>query len=285
MWLLRRGQIAGRGALDATSTPTYTGPGDVQSFLAWGSVARGYSAAYAALGASANAIDIVDTSGGNAATINILSTGLIDVATLNTWIGLHGTACVAKLYDQSGNTRHWTQATTSKMPRITMNTLNSLPVMTFASTSSQTMTSASISSTAEPYTFLSVGRRTANFSSKQATLANGPGSGAFAHWADFADAFRIGLAGDLTDTSVADSAAHVMQGCLNGLSNSTLNVDGNAQIGPGSTGAAANLSGTTSIGSYQDVAFYMDGYLAEVGIYAATYNATLQSNTRTAYGL
>jgi hypothetical protein len=272
----------GAGKFPAAGS-SYTGPGDVQSFLAWGSVARGYSAAYAALGASANAIDIVDTSGGNAATINILSTGLIDVATLNTWIGLHGTACVAKLYDQSGNTKHWTQATTSKMPRITMNTLNSLPVMTFASTSSQTMTSASISSTAEPYTFLSVGRRVSNTSSKQSTIANSTG-GANMLWPDYPDAFRIGLTGEFdTSTNVLDSAFHVLQGCFNAAS-STINADNITQT-TGSSGISSNLSGTVSIGSYADVAFWMDGHLAEVGMYAAAYNSSVQSNTRTAYGL
>ncbi len=83
----------------------YVGPNDVVSGCVgfWG--LRGVSAAYST--GSNPAIDIQDVANANPATINILSTGALDMVTLNAWIAAHGTAFINKYYDQIG-TNHLT---------------------------------------------------------------------------------------------------------------------------------------------------------------------------------
>src|SRR3954462_605040 len=81
----------------------YTGPGDVVSgAFAWFGL-RGYTAAYST--GSNPAVDLVDQAGANPITINILSNGRLDVASINSWVTANSvsTIKVAKLYDQSGN--------------------------------------------------------------------------------------------------------------------------------------------------------------------------------------
>jgi hypothetical protein len=52
---------------------------------------------------------------------------------LNAWVAAHTvtTIKVAKLYDQTGNGRHFTQATLANMPNLTASGLNGLPVLNF----------------------------------------------------------------------------------------------------------------------------------------------------------
>lgn len=96
----------------------YTGVGDIASgWLAWFGM-RAYNAAYAT--GSHAAMDIVDQAGANTLTVNILSTGALDVASISAWVTAHTvtTILVTKLYDQTGNGFHLTQATVGAMPTL-----------------------------------------------------------------------------------------------------------------------------------------------------------------------
>jgi hypothetical protein len=102
---------------------SYTGPGDLTTtgYFTWGGL-RAFSAACAA--ATVKCINVVDGSGLNATDILVLSNGAIDVASLTTWIGAHGTAHVATIYDQSGTvasyTNNFTQGTVANMATVNM---------------------------------------------------------------------------------------------------------------------------------------------------------------------
>jgi hypothetical protein len=135
--------------------PAYTGPGDVVSgVLAWWGL-RAYSAAKAA--ALTPLIDIVKASDGSAPmTINSLSNGNLDVATI---AGLGYAVKVSKIYDQVG-TNHLEQATLAIMPDLTLNLVGSLPGMTFAISTIQTLTKVGFLNQAQPVSLSWVARRT-----------------------------------------------------------------------------------------------------------------------------
>lgn len=256
----------------------YVGPGDVTSFVTFGSVGRAYTAAYASgLG---NAVDLVDQAGANAVTIKFLATGLIDVASINTWVTAHTvtTIKIAKLYDQVGSA-HFVQATLANMPVMTLGALNSLPTMTFVSANSTILVATSLTQ-AQPLALVVVG--------KQTVAQNGD---FFSSNSGLEFAGKGGLPNniqmyDLTaamNTTASLSAFHVMQGVFNGAS-STCNVDGAAQ-NSGTNVGTGGLSGTMGVGGYPALIQFLDGAITEVGVISGTYSAGVQSNTRTAYGL
>jgi hypothetical protein len=260
--------------------PYAAGPGDSQTFILWGSVAYGYSAAKAALGTT-KAFRVVDGSNANGQDILVLASGLTDVATLNTWIASFGTAHVTTLYDQVG-TNDWTQATVSKMPTITVSAINGLPSMTFVTASVQCLISGNLTQ-AQPFTFETVAERTANFTTGQ-DIMGVLGTAIELSFAGTANEVFI-YSGNtaIIDIPVNDSAAHVLQGAYNGAS-STLNADGRTQVS-GNAGPNAITTASIGIGVTPATNNPLDGYVSEAGMYAATYNSGVQSNARTRYGL
>lgn len=263
---------------NASAAAPFSGPGDSQAFVLWGSVARGYSAAVAATG-TRKAFRVVDGSSANAQDILVLPTGLTDVASLNTWIGLHGTAHVTTLYDQVG-TNDWTQATNAKMPTITVSAIGGLPSLTFASANAQMLTSGNLSN-AFPFTFEVVAERTLNFTTPQEILTvNSPDTEL-----SFQGAATVGMyssLGPLTDTAT-DGAGHVLQATFNSIS-SSLNVDGRTQI-TGNSGTNGIVAAGISIGAFGTGSFYLDGYISEAGMISGVYNSGVQSNAQARYGL
>lgn len=98
------------GSVNRVVAPLYTGPGDIAAgAYAWGGL-QAYSAAAAA--ALMPAIDMTTTSQipypGNP--ITVLATGKLDTTAAAAAIG-GGYTHVAKIYDQTGNGRHWTART------------------------------------------------------------------------------------------------------------------------------------------------------------------------------
>lgn len=167
MWQLRRGQIAGRGPLDATAATSYQGPGDiVGSAFAWYGL-RGYNAAYAT--GSNPAIDLVDQAGANPLTVNILSNGRLDVASISSWVTANSvsTIKVTKLYDQSGNSRHILQATLANMPVLNLTGFGSLPAIVYVGANSERLQTSGTYSLAQPITISAVYNHTASASTTE----------------------------------------------------------------------------------------------------------------------
>jgi hypothetical protein len=139
---------------------TYQGPGDVVSgAVAWASCARAYTAAYAT--AHNAMMDLVDQAGAHPITINCLSSGFVDLTSINNWVTANSvtTIKVTKLYDQSGTGNHFTQATLANMPTLVLNIINGLPVLQFTSGGSMQINTAAISVTS-PISFSTVAKRT-----------------------------------------------------------------------------------------------------------------------------
>jgi hypothetical protein len=216
----------------------YTGPGDVVSaaVAAWG--LRGYNAAYAT--GSNPAIDICDTSTGLTCTtgIKILSNGKLDVATASGSAACATSCSVTKLYDQTGNGYHLTQATIGKAPVLTFNCLNtSLPCMTFTKANSQFLATSSGPTTALPVSW--------SFVASQTTAATGNIIGDAAGSTGRSGVFRgssnswglYNASGCCTATA-SDSAFHAAGAVFNGASSSQ-SIDGGTAV-TGNTGSGAN---------------------------------------------
>jgi hypothetical protein len=142
----------------------FVGSGNIKSgaFAYW-SVARAYNAAYAtSLGP---AIDLLDQGGAHPITINVKNNGLVDVAAINAWVTANTvtTIKVTKLYDQTGNGRHVTQATLANMPNLLLShpALGNaaIPVMDFLAASSQKLVSAATGLNQATGTFSIVSRQ------------------------------------------------------------------------------------------------------------------------------
>jgi len=151
---------SGTAHSNVTATPiappavTYLGPGDVVPGAAWWVGLRAYSAAYAASGGPA--IDIVDGTGASTQVINVLANGLLDEAAVATWSTTHGTPYVKKLYDQTGNGRHFNNADEGELQVNSIGTGGTLPSIKATNNHGIVFTMAGGSTSAPPFTFVHV---------------------------------------------------------------------------------------------------------------------------------
>lgn len=275
---------------DPAPAPSYTGPGDITTFLIWGSVARVYNAALA--NTSTNLADLVASTGGAAVcTLRGSTAGTVDLAASYCAGTTPSAACaaasggsckVSKLYDQVG-TNHWTQGTLSAMPTLTFSAVNGLPSMSFVRANSQTMSSGSGISQTAPYVFETVTKRDANNGDN--TLVGTVGNNSVMYFEFNGGAGnKLSLYGGnalvLSTTTITEGNWNVIQGgFVNGTG--TINITSASQV----TGSldATTTSGAASIGGVSP--HFSDAQITEAGIYAGAYNSTVQSNARTAYGL
>jgi hypothetical protein len=222
-------------AATLTKSTSYTGPGDIVSgSIGWWSCARAYSAAFAAGGTPI--MDLVDQAGANSIAINILSTGFVDTAAISSWVTAHSvtTIRVTKLYDQTGNGLHATNATLATMPALTLNTLNGLPVVTFVLSRGDRLNTGTITQ-AQPFSMTGVSRRTASFVTESGILGATPTQIDIMHNSTGNVSLR---SGSTFSATAANSTWHSIAGVFNGASpNSILVVNGGATTG--SSGANA----------------------------------------------
>jgi hypothetical protein len=187
----------------------------------WG--LRGYNASYAAPGTNP-AIDIVKTSDGTSqGTINILSDGTLDVATI-TALGFG--VSISKWYDQTGGGRHLLQATLANMPLVVLNFLGVRPTANFPG--GHTVSSSLNYTNTQPFNSSWVGQN----DSGPGSLENGT-QNALLGWAntDIAEV-NMGSAG------MQVASTHGVLRAFNATANSTnsfLNIDG-TDNGPGNAG-------------------------------------------------
>ncbi len=255
--------------------PAYAGPGDVVSgAYLWVSPARAYSAAFAAtLGP---VMDLVDQAGANPVTINILATGYVDTAAIAAWVTANSvsTIKVAKLYDQSGNARHVSNATLATMPTLVLNAINStLPVIDNPTGANFFLATSGTHSVPLPYSYSAVWKTFASNSAGGLAggAANGSTSSSFGVDATPAFGFRLNGVNTFKQTYTnPHTAFHAGQAvAVSGASNSTLNIDGTESTG---TYAAVISAEAIRVMREGSGGASFPGKIAEVGIWAAAFS-------------
>jgi hypothetical protein len=268
----------GRGLLyspPVVAAATYTGPGDVvgSAFSWWG--LRGYNAAYAT--GSNPAIDIVDQAGANPLTVNILSNGRLDVASINAWVTANSvtTIKVTKLYDQV-STRHLIMATLANMPTLNLTGIGSLPAISFtAANSHRLVTSATNYNLAQPFTMSAVlrsssdstGREIFGFSNKPLLFHNTSNT--------------LSLQAPTTSSAnvtVSDGSWHAFQGVWDSTSSALYN-DGSGTTGLTTSGDATNKQ--IFLGGPPAFSNYFNDSIAEWGVWPLAFNSTQAGDMNT----
>lgn len=246
---------AGKGTPGVAAS--YQGPGDIKTgAVAFYSCARVYDLSKAST--STNLCDLVAVTGGAAVcTLRGSSTGFVDLAgtycsgtdPASACAAASGGSCVvSKVYNQIGGTNcvgstdcSLLQSTHANRPALTFNSLNSLPCMTFDGSNDALTASAALSATAQPFNFITLAKRTGNFTSFQIPFGS---SDVVADiiWSSSANNIEIRSSSAITPTSATDNLWHSLIGVFNGAS-SIFTVDGSSRTGlnPGSTGATAAL--------------------------------------------
>nr|WP_311538579.1 hypothetical protein [uncultured Bradyrhizobium sp.] len=182
---------------------------------------------------------LVDQAGANPVTINILSTGLVDVASIAAWVAAKSvtTIRVSQIYDQTGNGNHWSNATLATMPTLTLNALNGLPVLNAVAASNTSLQAASglASAVLEPLVLMSVYKKTGAAAVSAAMGFNSSdlclGSDATANTALLRANTGAGF-----NTTATDGQFNAVLGLINGASPaSVINVSGTETAGTTST--------------------------------------------------
>lgn len=263
----------------------YTGPGDVVSGASIWAGLRGYTAAYST--GSNPAVDLVDQANANPITINILSDGTLDVASIATWVSANSvtTIKVPRLYDQTGGGRHLVQATLATMPTLILGPVTGLasnrPAMVFAS---QNLLSPATLSVAQPLTLGTVAIRTSGTSDSGIIAGNnGNDADIMFRGANVAAIFAGSFAPTLAQT---DNAWHSVHGAFNGAS-SFVNIDGTS----GSTGSPGAGSMSTNRGLYlgrDGFGSALTGRILEGGVWPSALSganiSSLSSNQHSYWG-
>jgi hypothetical protein len=278
------GTFEGAGGIAVSSAAPYVGPGDITSaWTAWWGL-RAYSAAYAA-GVSKPCCDVKRASDSTTQTINILSNGDFDVASLNTFINAT-TGNVTKWYDQTGHGHHLSN---SGGPTIVtsgsgLTNVNNTAVLNQFDNFGQLDYTGTVSFT-QPYT--------ASFVLRPHNLfANGPfimgdSTGAAAQVTTGASSFYVIKSnGSTFGTSGPNAAVVGTWVSLKGFFNSStpnLYVNNSAQSG----GSLGSGSLSSSIKFFQDFSNnFTDIALVESGLgtFDTTVVASLTSNERNYWG-
>lgn len=273
--------------------PAYTGPGDVISgAVAWWGL-RCYTSAYAG-----NVADVVDTSTGNttgtrlqcaSGTVSALVSGsACTFVTGNACSALAttcATACkVVTLYDQSGSNKcnssaspcDVTNATNANRPDYITSCLGGLPCLRAATVAAKlTLASAtSHAAVSQPFTFSSVSKRIASFTTYQVVCCDAAFQVAYA--VTINNAVYVSGAGNTTQTA-SDSAAHNYQMVSNNAGTSYLTVDATqTSFALGNATAFASttyrISGSTAAANNAAIDFF------ELGVWPSAFSTGNQTS-------
>lgn len=267
----------------AKTVATYQGPGDIVSGATmWGSCARAYNAAYA--NGTNPLCDLVAVTGGAAVcTLRVLTTGFVDLAASYCAGTTPAAACAAasggsckvtKVYDQTGNGNHWTNATLSSMPALTFSALGGLPGMTFAIASSSLLATGN-TTVSFPFSASTVAERTGSTAAVNCILC-GPTISYQFGLQNSANTALLSFTGSITATA-NDSAFHALQGVDAGTSgaSSVLTVDGSDTTG---TTAASGWSAQVIRLGRGNSCCTLGGVIMEAGIWS---NTTFSGTNRT----
>ena len=262
----------------------YVGPGDLTPGAVIWCGLRAYNAAYAAPGNNP-CIEITDSAGNNALTVNILSTGLLDYATLNAWIAAHGTPFVYRWYDLNGhNTPLYAPGAVSTRPTIVMSppglTAGRAAMRFVPADHSAFATSDTGVATTQPLTASVVCNRTAytGGGARDGVFAGAGGVPRFAYEAS-TDKFAVYGGSDYPDFgTTANNTWYAVQLYLNDP-NTVVNyttVAGGTVITPPQPVGAGNFGGSLAVGGAGGE--IITGYVTECGVWNGSVAAGMGAN-------
>lgn len=234
--------LTGIGPPPVVAGGGFQGPGDVvNGALIWGSCARVYNASLASTATSL--CDLKDFTTGTVAicTLRGTSSGFVDLAgsycvgsttpAVACAAAAGGSCRVSKVYDQTVNVNHMTNATVGSMPLLTFGALGGLPGLTCVNANGTVLTSTSSITQAQPFTMSSVAIRGTILGNTTTTIgpdttAVSMGYSITAANTGFMNAGATGIA-----PTISDAAFHALNGVFNAAS-SKYNVDGTDNTGP-----------------------------------------------------
>lgn len=275
-----RGAMSGAAVTGTAPPASYVGPGDlVSGATAWYGL-RAYKASYAT--GSNPAITIRRASDSTTATINILATGNLDVATATAFCA--STTCfVTQAFDQTGNGNNATQATAANQPQLSFSCAGSLPCMAF--NGAQGLSAASFT-LAQPTSMSAVAMRSSSNTTTEQYIIGEPGTPySQLSFENIANTAYIYSYNSKLTVSAADGVTHALQGVLVAGASQSINIDGTLTTGSG--GAGTPMSGLLTIGGGTAAPLY--GNIEEAGIWPSAFTPTQQTavchNQSAAYSL
>jgi hypothetical protein len=274
-----QGNIIGGGVWGdiKRASSSYQGPGDVYSgSTAWGSCARAYNAAYAN-GTNLLCDLVASGSGAAVGSLRVLTGGVVDLTAYFSGstppvacaAASGGSCAISKVYDNTGNSNHWVQATLANMPLIAFNIINGLPAINCGNgTPNNNLQTTNTFTQSQPITMSMVYQRNGNTSAGNGFFGNGSNNA----WIGSNGAANLGAVqfGNIQNVTAADNAWHGLQGLGDGASGAS-NIDGtdNSGIDAGSNGFSANTLRFCRAGTFQSA-----GYVAEGGYWPVTSTST-----------
>lgn len=245
------------GILLLGSPAIYLGPGNVRSgWTAWG----GFRA-HSLETCGTSCVDIYNTVSTVTQTFNTLANGSLDLASIATFLGASA-GKVAKIWDQTGNGWHWTQATPANMPDYiaSIPSLGGKPGMFFKKANSTVLVSANNSLSTSTGTMSAVAGRLIDDPTINGVLTSGTSSTGIC-FNSARDAAQ-GYAGTASGSPCLDLSSHAIDCVFNGVSSFSC-IDGSIRT----YDAGAN----TLNGSNFKVGNNLTGVVSEFGFHSAMF--------------
>jgi lysophospholipase L1-like esterase len=256
------------GILLLGSAPLYIGPGDVKpgAFAWWG--LRAYSASSIGM----NAVSILRASDSTTQIFTTVAGGGIDATAIATFLS-GTTGKISKLWDQTGNGRHLTQATSANMPDYVQGDVRMggiLPSLHFVKASQQILTSAATGLSTSACTMSSLSYRDQTSGNYDGILQAGGNGHGFNATLDQLLLF----AGGLGAAPAVDYSPHSIDVALNGASSVAV-VDGVLTTG---IGAGAGTYGSPFSLGVLNNNLYLGGGISEAGCWNSVLTNTELAN-------
>ncbi|HKU52237.1 MAG TPA: arabinofuranosidase catalytic domain-containing protein [Nitrospira sp.] len=260
---------------------SYTGPGDVFAFDAWGGV-RAYSQSYAA--SCGNAFDLRRASDNATMTAKVKTTGALDDALISSWAS-GSNIFISKIYDQTGGGHHWSQATNSNQPQLFLSGgPGGFPYWQVSSSAQQI--SSGNNTPSSPTTLTVVGNRVSGTDpgvliSIDSTTRNSIRGGTLT-----ANQWQLvgGGGGSIQVAGTNDNTWHNAIGVINGAS-SVFMIDGTDHTGTTTSSSTTGVSFFPSTAASTMTIRISEGGWKIAGAASGTERTDLSNNERTYYGL
>jgi hypothetical protein len=269
----------------AAAGVSYVGPGDVVTGAhSWGSCARVYTTAQAST--STSLCDLVDSATPTVTlcTLRGSATGFADLTAYCPGSITPSAICAAatggvcnikQIYDQSGNSRHFTQTTAANQPTLVFSAIDGKPAWTCNGSSTRIETPTFIQ--AQPFTMLMAWNRTTG--TAVGGIGTGSGGVTMGNPAVASQARLIAGGTAANFTGFTDAAWNGLIAAFNGASTQYKLNNGSVTTPGASIGTTGFV--TQSFRLCTDGGNFINGRMAEAGMWPSALNATQIGNLYT----